>query len=384
VSGYDQRTEEGKKSPFSFYVFEDLRAQQKGRQSNIYFFDCMEDAIAKYESLPKGFTSALGFSSNERSNDKDLIQRRCGENVFIQDFLLSDLNRMDPRIHEMALEACDRLHVMWEADFMLGSSILIPREYGTSPEHGRANYDPYFSDKRLDFYAYDNLVGKYLPMKGGALRAMEEVFLLEPCQGNGSGHLNAEALLACAGASKDGYVLEDRPKVNSFYINYVDDHGRFGGADVNPCTMRALLAREKYLEPVQDGDFTSWTLKPESIQALAKDLDEFVWDLDTYHYRDVSVTLPDGGLDREANILQVSEDLRKGNVSGYRAYLEEILDGEFDAPWRQMAQQLLFQLNAACPEKCRMLDRMITQAQNTSKLLNDDTGQKPSPNLGRE
>lgn len=69
-----------------------------------------------------------------------------------------------------------------------------------------------------------------------------------------------------------------------------------------------------------------------TLDALAAKLEQFGYDFDPYEYMDSVET-------REEGLAQIREDLRQGNFSGYREYLQEVAeDGEDFAP---EAEQLL-------------------------------------------
>ena len=351
----DMRTEEGKSLDFSFYVYDDLLAQKKRTDHTIYRFDTLDEAIAKFNELPGDMRTVIGFSDNSKPSELDLIRRIEGEPVLAREFLYVKDTKMDPRIYEMATELCDKLHVMWEQDAMFGNSILVPREFGVAPEYGSGTHNSYFDDKRLDYLVRDELLGIRIPSKGGPKTAIEEVYLQD--EGN-YGYVPFKDFIEMVNDSENGYLNDHRPKVGTFYINYVDSKGHFGGADVNPHTMRELLEREKCLEQ----DFSMWRQTDKAVESLAGDLDDFVYDFDFYTYQDDSLYLPEGGLDREGNIQKIIDDLRRGDVNGYRSFLREIASCEDGSPWGLIAREVLNKMDVIYSEKAKSLDRMIEGA----------------------
>lgn len=68
-----------------------------------------------------------------------------------------------------------------------------------------------------------------------------------------------------------------------------------------------------------------------TLDELAAKLDQFGYDFDPYGYMDAVST-------REEGFEQIREELRQGKLSGYREYLQEVLDeeGEFAGEAEQL------------------------------------------------
>lgn len=60
-----------------------------------------------------------------------------------------------------------------------------------------------------------------------------------------------------------------------------------------------------------------------TLDGLATKLDQFGYDFDPYGYMDAVET-------REEGFAQIREELQKGNLSGYREYLQEVVVEEVD------------------------------------------------------
>lgn len=364
---FDMRTSEVQRSKFSYYVWDDLRCQEKGVVRNLYYYDTLDQAIEKYLSLPEGMTPALGFSDNHRSSELDLVHRKEGEHVLLRDFMDVTDTRFDLNIHEMCAELCEKLNIQWESDFMLGNSILIPRSYALNVTGPSAFYDPYFNDKRLDYLVYDEMLGLCIPRPGGLVTAIEEAYLLDEGK---IGYVPFKEFMGMVNESRNGFLSEHRPRVNSFYINYIDAKGHFGGADVTPHTLRVLLEREAMLERPDPKNLTAWTVKPTALESFARLLDDFAYTFDSYEYADTTQRLPDGCPDREGNVNSLISDLFAGKTSGIREYFVSIAE-DGDA-WSLIAKHMLAKLDAIEPvlSKQKLLEQMVEHAKPLSERAN--------------
>ena len=125
-----------RKKPISettFYVYDDLRAWQKGIKDHIYRYDTIEEALAKYKELPDTMTSALGISYQE-VHEVDMVQTNRGESFLVADCLHIDFTKEVPDF-ELYLDAVKKeLNLKWKSEYELFgkdlSGILIPIDEG--------------------------------------------------------------------------------------------------------------------------------------------------------------------------------------------------------------------------------------------------------------
>ena len=77
----------------SFYVFDDLRWQQRPQHSaeprtgpNIYRYDTLVEAVSKFKELPTHMRTAIGINLNAAS-ELDIVHRFGEESVLVTDYM---------------------------------------------------------------------------------------------------------------------------------------------------------------------------------------------------------------------------------------------------------------------------------------------------------
>lgn len=120
-------------SDTTFYVYDDLRAWQKGKPGTIYRYDRLSEAIAKFRELPEDMTSALGISYLKK-HEVDMVQTNRGEPFLVSDYLRVDFVKDIPE-HEIYLETViQELNLMWKSEHALFgrnlAGVLISIEEG--------------------------------------------------------------------------------------------------------------------------------------------------------------------------------------------------------------------------------------------------------------
>lgn len=84
----------------SFYVFNNLRGRQDQVKYEVYRFDSLEKAIAKYKELPEEWTSAIGCSINLTA-EIDVVHRIHGASVLVNDYKKIDSFRNREDMHDV-------------------------------------------------------------------------------------------------------------------------------------------------------------------------------------------------------------------------------------------------------------------------------------------
>lgn len=194
----------------TFYVYDNLRSQQAGMSSNIYYYDTLQEAIQKYNELPKEWTTAIGGSIHGM-RELDLIQRRMGESVLVTDFKKIDFWKDDKAVQGAIDELIAYLNVQYEAnhDLLGNRSIIMELE-----RYKENTMDPYFNDKLLN-----PSNPKYL------ISSIEEAHVL------GHGWMPfLEVLKMC---DDYGYANPECPNITRLNVNYCTENGRMGQADIS-------------------------------------------------------------------------------------------------------------------------------------------------------
>jgi len=225
MSLYDYRSYS--EEQISFYVFDDLRYQQNKRgEFNIYRYDTLSEAIAKFNELPHDMTTALGMHLDTYS-ELDLLHRREGENVLVSDYLNISKWRTSAAVHEALDTIIDTLKPEWQMDHKcIGESILIPLDrFDTTA-------DKYFNDKNLLPQQRD------MPwQKASPISAVTEAYV------DGKGWVDFKEVFAAA--QNFGYQNAYCPKVQKFNFNYEDTQGHRSQADIGALDLQIL--RERYM-----------------------------------------------------------------------------------------------------------------------------------------
>lgn len=211
---YEEITEE---PLMKFYVHNNLRGSQDNVKMEVFRFDNLADAIAKYKELPKEWTTALGGSIGGVSA-LDFVQRINGNSAIVQDY------QKIPRFGERG-DMMNILNVLKEElaiQFRLVQDIhpwvsVLDRVHELDAVTGSAK-----EEKPLSAY-YD---GKVLYSSSRALNsAIREVCVEE------KGWMDPKEF---ATLCKDGYSDSYRPIVQLINVAYIEpDTGYVGQADIS-------------------------------------------------------------------------------------------------------------------------------------------------------
>ena len=273
MSFYDYRTVSD--DQVSFYVFDDLRYQQNRRGDfNIYHYDTLEEAVAKYRELDATMTTALGLHSSS-IGEFDLLHRREGENVLVTDYLTSSRWRTNPDVLHAVSTLCDTFKIEWQSDRRcLDKTILIPLERGFERIPDRA-----FLDKSLRPATPTSYMSR-----PSVLTSINE------CYAEGRGWTSFHSLYSLI--DRYGWESPHCVKIQRFNVNYTDSRGHTGQADVSPLDMQILMERHI----LQHGD-------DEAVKRATKRLAEEISEL---------VVVP--GPDQAKYAATLCEELIKGNT----------------------------------------------------------------------
>lgn len=295
---YDQRTVP--QDRITFYVWDDLRYQQNressGREDfDLFYFDTLEEALEKFKDIPAWMTPALGMSWG--MGEWDIIYRREGYNVLSMDYYTDERWRNNPEVQEHVDHLCSVLNVAWVSDprTIPHATILVPKTPWFQWLPDRAVLDKVLRPRKPQFYR----------QKPTPLSAINEVF----CQGDG--WLPYEEFRVKA--EKFGWESPHCLKVHTFNVNYTDSRGHEGQIDVSPGDFRILL--ERYT--LQHGE-------PEEVQAaaqkLAAELDEFIYQFDTYEYKDRAED------NREESVNALRDEILEGRTEDIISYFQLLVD----------------------------------------------------------
>lgn len=284
----------------SFYVVDDLRYQQnsirQGRGSfDIYRFDTLPEAIEKFREIPEDMTPAIGMHMSERS-ELDLVHRRNGESVLVTDYLNFPRWRTDCNVFDAIKELGDALNIEWQMNSKLipGGTILIPYERNFERVPDRV-----FDNKNLA--ATKPTIYSNTPKP---FSAINEAFA------EGHGWISSSKLKKAA--EDFGYQNPELLKVKQFNINYIDNKGSIGQADISPYDLEILEERHSIL-------FGSEQERSSALRKLAEELDEFGEDFDYYDYHD-------GIEDREEHIESLIATFSEGKVDEIVSYLRDVAE----------------------------------------------------------
>ena len=102
-------------------------------------------------------------------------------------------------------------------------------------------------------------------------------------------------------------------------------------------TPKVQDALKKLIVAFPEKEVNDRETKEQKIQALAAELDQLSYEIDTYGYRD-SVT------DRESQIQMIADDIRTGNVKPLSIFLQASIDEGIDEDSERQAKELLVKL----------------------------------------
>ena len=136
----------------SFYVFDDLRWQQRPQHSaeprtgpNIYRYDTLVEAVSKFKELPTHMRTAIGVHLNAAS-ELDIVHRFGEESVLVTDYMNLPAWRHNDAVNRVVGHICEILNIEWQLDrHLLGATVAIP----SARFSGFIIPDSYMSDKEL-------------------------------------------------------------------------------------------------------------------------------------------------------------------------------------------------------------------------------------------
>lgn len=215
-------------SEWTYYVIDHLPTM-----SNIYRFDTVEEAIAKFKDIPETSFSALGSSINNL-RETDHIQRRNGEAVLVTDSDRTEnpLWRNSEEIQAAIDKMVSDLKVRYElSTIIFGSrfpSIAIPLERNTEQVPNN-----YFNNKLLNPTQPDRL-----------LTSINELYV------SGQGWIKLTDFIDQLDNCRPQFIGDgcNTLFVDTLNINYADQRGHWGQADLSPFDFRILKEKtEKHL-----------------------------------------------------------------------------------------------------------------------------------------
>ena len=222
MAGQTQDAKPLQEKSYTYYVFDNLRANQDHAGGNVLRYSSLSEALFAYkviQAIHPEWTIALGGSIN-RTHEIDYVQRRGGsDNCLITDYQKLDAFKDDPRVLKDIETAMIDLRVDWQVDHDLtGNSILVPQEFGVLP---------------LDSYL-SNMVPRPIDPEN-VLTCVQEAYV------EGEGWISLHELKELASFSNA--ELPHPPKVTSFNIAYeMRDlaSNRSGYVDVSPSDFRIM------------------------------------------------------------------------------------------------------------------------------------------------
>lgn len=333
---YDNRTKPN--SQWTYYVVDDVP-----KMSNIYRYDTVEEAIEKYKSLPSHLLSAIGSSIHDRS-EIDHIQRREGTSVLVMDCerMSNPIWRESPEIQDSIDKMVAYLNVHRQFSNMFGykyPSVAVELER--------------YSSKELENYFGDKLLRPEKP--GVLLSAIKEVCV------EGEGWLKLNDFLEKLEQARPGRPGDPVKSlfVDQLNIDYIDETGRCGQADISPRNF-ALLQQKTVQE-----------LSPEK---LAAELYQFAADLDVYNAQDQADI-------REAEMQSIQKNIVSGRIGPYVKFLSAALSEGFASEENhKKALSLMARLTVLTPTEFRKpaLLTMIQQAEHKAmSQQRNSSPQKP-------
>ena len=208
------------KEEWTFYVVDHLPTM-----NNIYRFDTVEEAIAKFRDIPETSISAIGSSINGR-NEIDHIHRRNGEAVLVTDIdrMSNPLWRESEEIQTASDKMISHLKVSYElSPIIFGSrfpSVAIPLERNSVQAPNN-----YFYDKLLNPTQPDRL-----------LTSINEVYVA------GQGWTNLDDFIDQLDNCRPKRIGDGAKTlfVDTINIKYVDQRKHQGQADISPFDYRLL------------------------------------------------------------------------------------------------------------------------------------------------
>ena len=339
IMHHDYRTKP--QHQWTFYVVDDLP-----KMSNLYRYDTVEEAIEKYKSLPDDKVKAIG-SSIHNLHEVDHIHCRNGHNVLVMDSERSgnSIWRESSEIQNAIDQMIAYLNVQHQLSNMFGNpypSVIVDLE-----RYKEREIDPYFGNKLLRPENPENL-----------LTAIKEVYVED------KGWMEPDPFLCMLYDSRPSRMGEAAKSnfVTRLNIDYIDDTGRCGQADIS--TLHFTLLQEK-------------TVREVSPEKLAADLYQFSKDVDPYEAQDQQDI-------QDTELEAMRKDIASGSLHSYIKYLKEGLEEGFSSEEEhKKALSLLSRLTVLTPKEFRKpaLVSMIQNAENKAKEQQRDPSRTKSTGL---
>lgn len=298
MANFDHRTVG--EDRMSFYVFDDLRWQQRPQHSaeprtgpNIYRYDTLVEAVSKFKELPTHMRTAIGIHLNAAS-ELDIVHRFGEESVLVTDYMNLPAWRHNDAVNRVVGHICEILNIEWQLDrHLLGATVAIP----SARFSGSIIPDSYMSDKELVPREPERYGAKIDPYT-----AINEVFCEE-----GGGWIPLRE------AQEKGISFDnpDLLKVSRFNVRTKDEQGYTHNVDVSPLDLGIL----------QEG----YTLRYGEQYAFDKTLDRLVSDLYQFSKAAEPYEYKDQGPDYEAQIKATRDQLSRGETGAIKAYLDDFL-----------------------------------------------------------
>lgn len=333
----------------SFYVFNDLRFPQNRDTVQDYpkdnpgisRYSTLEEAVSGLKNTPSYMTPALGIAMSNMS-ELDLIHRREGEMILIQDYKRYPLYRNDPAVDGIVKNLCKALHVEWqsEPEIIKDSPILAPLSL---PGLVNTPMSSYLDDKDLRVEAPR-------PDIVNPLYAIKEVYSPE------TGWIPFDAFFRMA--EEYGFNNPHIPRAAQFSVAY--NHGEEYGGQADITVEEYKMLAERYY--VTHG--TEEQVK-KAVNDLADALFAFMKDHDPYEYKD---QVPDEDA-AEYQLSAIRNQLLCGDIKDFKDTLKDIVNEPADDAEKKRACDLLRRLSTFSKRRMRKsLSQKILSAQNMASV----------------
>lgn len=317
---------------WTYYVVDDLPTM-----ANLYRYDTVEEAIAKYQSLPASSVSAIGSSIHD-AREIDHIHRCDGKSV-----LVTDCDHMQPWVGNTEIQASiDKMIAYLNVQHQF-SNIFRPRFPSVIVDLER------YRGNEMDHYFDDKLLRPEDPKFH--ISCVKEVYT------EGKGWIPRDAFLKMLDNSKPGRPGEPAKNifVDMLNIDYINHTGQCGQADISPRNFALLMEK---------------TLREISPDKLAEDLYQFAADLDFYDAQDQADT-------KGEEIQSIKRDIEAGHIAPYVKYLSAALKvGVPSEDDHKRALALLSRLTVLTPKEFRK-PALISMIQNAEHKASQQPPKSP-------
>ena len=237
-----------------FYVYNNLRSQQDKMKSELFRFDDLKEAIAKFNELPKEWTTAIGGTVNGIS-EIDFVHRRNGEAVLINDYQNIPVFNEHEEMNSVLDELKKSLKIHYE---MLGG--IHPNTSVLSELREFNEMDSYFENKSLNllsketapFQVNDHFGSNVVNKSGSSFNELINFSAVNEVYVEDKGWMTPIDFI---NLNKDFYENSYVPKVKFLNISYKDlNNGTIGQADISPKDYLQLKETTLLREAVNDKD----------------------------------------------------------------------------------------------------------------------------------